>query len=208
MTADKPGSRHQRRSLCRCLGESLDRSNSTPPTGATSRSRPPRGAFLIPRPLAVVDYCGNGYAFCVMISRKLGLAPQASVSANNLMLGWHRKNVDTPILLVTYVSSCSCSHYAHIGVTQAIDAEELRNRHWVGRKRSATSERCGMSARPPLVSTTKAPAIPGFVAQSHGLGTRRLRFTVVTSFHGTMGLLSRPMLHEEKSVTSRLKVTV
>jgi len=24
---------------------------------------------------------------------------------------------------------------------------------------------------------------------------------VVTSFHGTMGLLSRPMLHEEKSVT-------
>ena len=58
MTADKPGSRHQRRSLCRCLGESLDRSNSTPPTGATSRSRPPRGAFLIPRPLAVVDYCG------------------------------------------------------------------------------------------------------------------------------------------------------
>ena len=117
------------------------------------------------------------------------------------MLGWHRKNVDTPILLVTYVSSCSCSHYAHIGVTQAIDAEELRNRHWAGRKRSATSERCGVSARPPLVSTTKAPAIPGFVAQSHGLGTRRLRFTVVTSFHGTMGLLSRPMLHGEKSVT-------
>ena len=34
----------------------MDRSNSTPPTGATSRSRPPRGAFLIPRPLAVVDY--------------------------------------------------------------------------------------------------------------------------------------------------------
>ena len=28
----------------------------TPPTGATSRRRPPRGAFLIPRPLAVVDY--------------------------------------------------------------------------------------------------------------------------------------------------------
>src|SRR5262249_60692643 len=26
----------------------------TPPTGATSRNRPPRGAFLIPRPLAVV----------------------------------------------------------------------------------------------------------------------------------------------------------
>ena len=30
--------------------------NSTPPTGATSRRRPPRGAFPIPRPLAVVDY--------------------------------------------------------------------------------------------------------------------------------------------------------
>ena len=66
MTADKPGSRHQRRSLCRCLGESLDRSNSTPPTGATSRSRPPGGgAFLIPRPLAVVDYLLPGRQFGV-----------------------------------------------------------------------------------------------------------------------------------------------
>ena len=39
-------------------GRNLDRSNSTPPTGATSRRRPPRGAFPIPRPLAVVDYYG------------------------------------------------------------------------------------------------------------------------------------------------------
>ena len=45
MTADKPGSRHQRRSLCRCLGESLDRSNSTPPTGATSRQSAPSGGL-------------------------------------------------------------------------------------------------------------------------------------------------------------------
>ena len=29
---------------------------STPPTGATSRRRPPRGAFLRPRPMAVVGY--------------------------------------------------------------------------------------------------------------------------------------------------------
>ncbi len=27
-----------------------------PPTGASPRERPPRGAFLIPRPLGVVDY--------------------------------------------------------------------------------------------------------------------------------------------------------
>ena len=40
-------------------GRNLDRSNSTPPTGATSRRRPPRGAFPIPRPLAVVDYCAS-----------------------------------------------------------------------------------------------------------------------------------------------------
>ena len=28
----------------------------SPPTGASPRERPPRGAFLIPRPLGVVDY--------------------------------------------------------------------------------------------------------------------------------------------------------
>src|SRR5262249_21141780 len=32
---------------------------STPPTGATSRNRPPPGAFLIPRPLAVVGDYGD-----------------------------------------------------------------------------------------------------------------------------------------------------
>ena len=58
MTADKPGIRHQWRSFCRCLGESLDRSNSSPPAGATSCRRPPRGAFLIPRPMAVDLYSG------------------------------------------------------------------------------------------------------------------------------------------------------
>ncbi len=45
MTVDKAGTRHQRRSLCRCLGESQDRFDSTPPTGATSRRRPPRGGL-------------------------------------------------------------------------------------------------------------------------------------------------------------------
>ena len=28
------------------MGESPDRANATPPTGASSRNRPPRGAFL------------------------------------------------------------------------------------------------------------------------------------------------------------------
>ncbi len=50
------GIRHQWRSFCRCLGESLDRSNSSPPAGAISRRRPPRGAFLMPRPMAVDLY--------------------------------------------------------------------------------------------------------------------------------------------------------
>ncbi len=45
-----------RRSFCRCLGESLDRSNSSPPAAANSRRRPPRGAFLILRPMAVDLY--------------------------------------------------------------------------------------------------------------------------------------------------------
>ena len=41
-------------------GRNLDRSTSTPPTGATSRRRPPRGGLPIPRPLAVVDYLRGG----------------------------------------------------------------------------------------------------------------------------------------------------
>jgi Transposase DDE domain len=39
------------------MGQSLDRSRPTPPTGASPRRRPPWGAFLIPRPLAEVGYC-------------------------------------------------------------------------------------------------------------------------------------------------------
>ena len=84
MTADKPGSRHQRRSLCRCLGESLDRSNSTPPTGATSRSRPPRGAFLIPRPLAVVDYLAKSHGLSLLIFEELtGLSHSVIIHTMN-----------------------------------------------------------------------------------------------------------------------------
>ena len=38
------------------IGESLDRSNSTPQPGQPHGDGPLGGAFLIPRPLAVVDY--------------------------------------------------------------------------------------------------------------------------------------------------------
>ena len=57
MTLDEPGIRHQRGTASVGAWKKYpDRSNSTPPTGATSGRRPPRGAFPIPRPLAVVDY--------------------------------------------------------------------------------------------------------------------------------------------------------
>ena len=42
--------------------------NPTPPTGATTRKRPPRGVCLIPRPLAVVDY---GVPFSVLVLDRL-----------------------------------------------------------------------------------------------------------------------------------------
>ena len=41
-----------------------------------------------------------------------------------------------------------------------------------------TPGHCGVSARPPLVSTTVAPASKDFGARSHGIGTRCLRFAV------------------------------
>src|SRR5436190_6906460 len=41
-----------RESARRATGMASDCLTTTPPTGATSRRRPPRGAFLIPRPLA------------------------------------------------------------------------------------------------------------------------------------------------------------
>ena len=40
----------------------------------------------------------------------------------------------------------------------------------------------GVPARPPLVSTTVAPAMKVFGARSHGIGTRCLRFAVEVSF--------------------------
>jgi hypothetical protein len=41
----------------------------------------------------------------------------------------------------------------------------------------------GASARPPLVSTTVAPASEDFGARSHGIGTRCLRFAVEVTRH-------------------------
>ena len=41
----------------------------------------------------------------------------------------------------------------------------------------------GVSARPPLVSTTVAPASKDFGARSHGIGTRCLRFAVEVARH-------------------------
>src|SRR6516225_2383123 len=43
MTVGQRGIHHHGRNLCRSLSKSLDCSKSTPPTGATSRRRPPRG---------------------------------------------------------------------------------------------------------------------------------------------------------------------
>jgi hypothetical protein len=44
MTVDQRGIHHHHgRNLCRSLGKSLDCLKPTPPTGATSRRRPPRG---------------------------------------------------------------------------------------------------------------------------------------------------------------------
>ena len=60
----------------------MDRSNSTPPTGATSRSRPPRGAFLIPRPLAVVDYSYNAQAV-VDSAEQIIVAAETTNEANH-----------------------------------------------------------------------------------------------------------------------------
>src|SRR5215472_10594833 len=50
--AEPPGS-----CLCRLRARALVFIKPRPPTGATSRRGPPRGAFLIPRPLAEVGYC-------------------------------------------------------------------------------------------------------------------------------------------------------
>src|SRR6516225_8633704 len=56
MTVDQRGIHHHGRNLCRSLGKSLDCLKPAPPTGATRRKRPPRGAILMPRPLAEADY--------------------------------------------------------------------------------------------------------------------------------------------------------
>ena len=63
-------------------GRNPDRSNSTPPTGATSRRRPPRGAFPIPRPLAVVDYSYNAQAV-VDIAEQIIVAAETTNEAND-----------------------------------------------------------------------------------------------------------------------------
>src|SRR4051794_29223329 len=49
--------RSDRESARRATGMASDCLTTTPPTGATSRRRPPRGAFLIPRPLAEEPHC-------------------------------------------------------------------------------------------------------------------------------------------------------
>src|SRR5271157_4664192 len=59
MTLDEPGIRHQRGSLCRCLGETWTAPTprpTRPQRGQPHVDGPLGGAFLIPRPLAVVDY--------------------------------------------------------------------------------------------------------------------------------------------------------
>ena len=60
---------------------------------------------------------------------------------------------------------------------------------------SRTPGHRGVSTWPPLVSTTKAPAIEGFGARSHGLGTGCLRFAVrITPPHARLasGCLAKP----------------
>ena len=60
---------------------------------------------------------------------------------------------------------------------------------------SRTPGHRGVSTWPPLVSTTKAPAIEGFGARSHGLGTGCLRFAVrIAPPHARLasGCLAKP----------------
>src|SRR5271166_6913396 len=66
MTLDEPGIRHQRRSLCRCLGETWTAPTLRPQRGQPHVDGPLGGAFPIPRPMAVVDYsCSETRAMIV-----------------------------------------------------------------------------------------------------------------------------------------------
>jgi len=68
-----------------------------------------------------------------------------------------------------------------------------------------TPGHCGVSARPPLVSTTVAPASKDFGARSHGIGTRCLRFAVEVSLpHARLASGCWPSSAGRDSLTRRV----
>src|ERR1035437_1360887 len=82
---------------------------SPPPTGATSRRRPPWGAFLIPRPLAVVGDCTS-----------CGSGPDAPTEAACLQDEIENEAPSVPFLgreksdrLLSNIELQSCTHGRH-----------------------------------------------------------------------------------------------